>query len=503
MATKLRCCARHIHMGRIVPELNATISRQFEEEDLNVKKLRTRRNLGLVRLPVRLEYAAQAKIRQIADTNFRKEVKELINVIYGQKLPDEKHTLALKRADIKTELELRDKIQSRPDYDPSKFVLQEYELSAKNELQKLIEGTLEDRRRDWHYYEYDEYSSNLYMATRLAPNYAVIKTIMNEIRDMDQQFQPKSVLDFGSGMGTTIWAVNETWPNSVQEFMNIDISKEQQHLCEFLLRGGKETGQPLQNVFHREYLPVSTKVRYDMVVSAFSFLDLPNTEMRAQTIENLWNKTNDILVLVERGNKGGFSTIHDARHFILDSSGFDVTKKINFTTQSQPQTQLNQPKAHILAPCPHEFACPRASMSTKMKRDICRFRVVFEPLEIGEKKHGYSREEFSYVVLRKRPYQPYYSETTSRWPRIVEKRNHAGGQITHKICCPNGTLAETVITKKKYGRAAYEVAKSCSWGDVLPIGVSDSYIKSSFIDKKTSNNDGIEAGSIDGSDKSP
>lgn len=473
-------------MGRIVPEVDPALAQGLEQGQINPKRISTRRNLGRIKLPAQLELIAEAKLRRTTTRNFRQDARRLISVMYNLKLPDDRHTLAIKKADIKTKLELRDKIKDRPDHDPDEFKLKEEIDSAQSELQKLITGTLEERKRDWHYYEYDEYASDLYMAVRLAPNYAAVKAVMNEIRALDPGYKPNSILDFGSGMGTTTWAVEETWPKAVGEFMNVELSKDQQHLCEYLLRGGKEFGDALSHVFHRQYLPSSNRVRYDMVVSAFSMLELPNRETRTQTIENLWNKTSDFLVIIERGNEGGFATINEARHLILDLSGHDVTKKLHLASESRPIIGLQAPKCHVLAPCPHEFACPRAMMSDKKRMNICRFKVVFEPLDYGELKGPLINEEFSYVVLRKGPHPSYTEPDISiRWPRIVEPRIKRSKHIHQKICCPNGCLAETVITKSKYGKAAYDLAKASNWGDILPVKVKDTYIRksSSFNDQ--------------------
>lgn len=462
-------------MGRIVPEADANLAKQLEDKKIDLKQLKTRRNMGMTPLPARLELAAQARIRAVGNADFRKDSKRLISIIYNMKLPDDEFTRKQKRRDIKVEMEIRDKLKMRPDHQPDETQLHEEDIQAKDELTKLIDGTLENRRRDWHYYEYDEYASDLYMAVRLAPNYACLRTIMNEIRVLDPSFEPKSVLDFGSGMGTTCWAVKETWPNSVQEFMNIELSRDQQYLCEFLLRGGKEFGKPLADVYHRQYLPTSGRVKYDMVVAAFSMLEVPNMEMRTQIIENLWSKTNDLLVIVERGNRGGFAIVNEARHFILDITGHKVTRRINLSFQTKPKLDLKIPESHVLAPCPHEFLCPRTSMPTKKMMDVCRFRVVFEPLEFGERKSGFVGEEFSYIVMRKKPHPSYYDMDCPRWPRVVEKRKHASQQVTHKLCCPNGNLAEAIFTRKKYGSAAQDIAKSCDWGDTIPIKVKDTY----------------------------
>uniref|UniRef100_A0A6G1SNU8 Methyltransferase-like protein 17, mitochondrial n=1 Tax=Aceria tosichella TaxID=561515 RepID=A0A6G1SNU8_9ACAR len=423
-------------------------------------------------LPARLHAIAEEKLQRYSDREFRQEAKYHLQLMQKVKLPDEEDTLDLKKAEIKTELEIRGKLE--PGYDPEKLQLAEESWAKRDQLSEIIQGMLEERRRDWHYYEYDERAALMYMATRLAPNYASLKTVMSEIRTLDPDFKPRSVLDFGSGMGTTIWAINETWPKEVTEFMNVDISKEQQNLCEYLLRGGKDFGEPLQGVFHRQYLPSSNRVRYDMVVVAFSLLELPNRQLRAQTIENLWQKTNDLLVIVERGNKGGFSTVNEARNFVLDLSGYDVTKKVNLTSETRPITRLDPLEAHVLAPCPHEFVCPRALMPSKKRMDICRFSVPYVPLEIGEKRLPTMREEFSYVVVRKQPHPNQVSENYNfRWPRIVESPQRRGKHVRHKLCCPDGTLTECVVAKGRYDKEAYEIAKDRRWGEILPIRIKN------------------------------
>lgn len=463
---------RRLHMGRVVPEIDPDLGSRIEEGSVNPKKLITRRKFGMTRLPVQLQIIAEERLSRYSDKLFRDEAQYLAHIIDQFKLPDDKNTLKVKRADIKTELEVRDKLIV-PEADEDGLELDEEVKFVNSQLHDLIQGRLDANRRDWHYYEYDERAALMYMATRLPPNYACLRTVMREIHEMDPSFKPKSVLDFGSGMGTTVFAVNATWPTEVNEFMNIDISKEQQYLCEYLLRGGKDLGEPLQNVFHKQYLPSSNRVKYDMVVAAFSMLELPNSQLRANTIENLWNKTNDLLVIIERGTTGGFEIINEARNFVLSMSGHDVTKKLVLAPPSKPSLACAVPTAHVFAPCPHEFICPRYLMPSKRRMNICRFRVHYEPLGFGQQKLGYGKEEFSYVVLRKRPND--MNGCPMRWPRVVEAKKRPGKHVIHKLCCPSGALAETVFTKAKYGAAAYKVAKAAEWGDVLPVKIHDTY----------------------------
>lgn len=473
---RLRIFYRAIHLGRIKPEIDPELADGIEDNTLHEKKIKTIRNYGFTPLPALLEIAAQKKISQVATKQFRREAKELNQIMYNIKIPDDPLTVERKKADIKGALEVRGRIASPDNYQSEGEPLEEDTSMIKSQLQKLIYGKLEQTRRDWHYYDYDEYASALYMGVRLAPNYAALKTVMNEIKLMDPTYEPETVLDFGSGMGTTIWAVEESWPAVVREFLNVEMSMEQQSLCEYLLRGASHFGEQLQNIYHRQYLPLSERVQYDMTVSAFSLLELPNTQMRIHTIENLWRKTKDLLVIVERGNISGFTVVNEARHLILDLAGHEVTSKIGFTSQTKPRIGRKLPEAHVLAPCSHEYACPRLNMSTKLNRNKCCFRVHFEPLELGERRGGLTKEDFSYVILRKRPHPSYTSDKFTRWPRIIERRNKGGGQVTHKLCCPDGCLAETTITKFDYGNAVWKVAKACNWGDLLPIKVRDNLV---------------------------
>lgn len=90
-----------------------------------------------------------------------------------------------------------------------------------------------------------------------------------------------------------------------------------------------------------------------MVVSSYTLMELPSQRSRVQVIENLWNKTQDLLVLVERGTVSGFATILEARNLILTLNGYDVTKSY-YNDPSQASVvnynPENAPTAHIMAP---------------------------------------------------------------------------------------------------------------------------------------------------------
>jgi ribosomal protein RSM22 (predicted rRNA methylase) len=43
------------------------------------------------------------------------------------------------------------------------------------------------------------------MVSRFAPEYAVLRKILMEVKTRKPDFQPHSMFDFGSGVGTATW----------------------------------------------------------------------------------------------------------------------------------------------------------------------------------------------------------------------------------------------------------------------------------------------------------
>ena len=88
-----------------------------------------------------------------------------------------------------------------------------------------------------------------------------------------------------------------------------------------------------------------------MVVSAFSLLELPDYRNRIQVIENLWHKTQDLLVIIEHGTRSGFAAVLEARNFILEISGHKVTPSYkDDPSQTKVTLKDTSESSHIVAP---------------------------------------------------------------------------------------------------------------------------------------------------------
>lgn len=58
---------------------------------------------------------------------------------------------------------------------------------------------------NWQPINFDKLTSLTYLVGRGVQNYAVLRKIFNEIKSRDKDFRPKTLFDFGSGVGTVMW----------------------------------------------------------------------------------------------------------------------------------------------------------------------------------------------------------------------------------------------------------------------------------------------------------
>lgn len=296
---------------------------------------------------------------------------------------------------------------------------------------------------NWQPINFDKFTCLTYLVGRGVQNYAVAHRILDEIKARDKDFKPKTLFDFGSGIGTVMWAASEIWSNTLTEYFCVEPSESMIELSERLAKAAEPE---IKKIFHRQFFPASLNPTYDIVVSAYSLFELPNRETRLETILKLWKKTGHYFIVVEEGTTAGFTLVNEARDFILNY----VNSKYRRDTQS----------AHVFSPCPHDLSCPRLAADNTP----CNFAVLYHPLQLlGGQEH--QRENYSYIVLKKdkRP------EDDNQWPRIVRNVLHRSGHTICRMCIATGELKEEIFTKHKHGKYMYRCARASEWGDRLPL----------------------------------
>ncbi|XP_049624576.1 methyltransferase-like protein 17, mitochondrial isoform X2 [Suncus etruscus] len=361
--------------------------------------------------------------------NVEKQVQALTNYLWSRHLPVEPEELQQRAAEL--EKKLLEKTASA--------------LTEKR-LRGAVLSTLRKTTYHWQELSYDKGLSLVYMAARMDGGFAAVFRAFHEIKARIPKFQPQTLMDFGSGTGSVIWAAHSTWGQSLREYMCVDSSAAMLDLAEKLLKGGLESGEPyVPGVFFRQFLPVSPKVQFDVVVSAFSLSELPSKAHRSEVVQTLWRKTNRFLVLVENGTKAGHRLLMDARDLVL---------------KGKEKCPLDPRPGFVFAPCPHELPCPQLTASKPL---ACSFAQAYHPIPFSWNKNP-KEEKFSMVILARGS-----PEKAQRWPRITQPVLKRPRHVHCHLCCPDGQVQHAVITANKHGRDLYRCARVSSWGDLLPV----------------------------------
>ncbi|XP_073822007.1 ribosome assembly protein METTL17, mitochondrial [Musca autumnalis] len=424
--------------SKIAVDIDEHVRKQLESETIN-----PRRHPGILRckrieLPERLHRSLQKVVGDYPLKPLSDDCKKLNQFIASRHPPAESDELKDKMKKIMDEIDVL--------MPPSDCLMKNEDEKRKwqHRKEQLLKRRMKERTFAWKPIKYGRYEAVVYALGRGPLEYAVLTRILNEIVERDNDFKPQSYLDFGSGVGSGMWAVSNLWKDSVYEYYNVDSSRDMNELSELILKDGNENQQiTLRNVFYRQFLP-SLETKYDLVVSSYSLFELSNAQSRRDVILNLWKKCDGYLIIVEEGSRRGSELVNEARDFIL----------------SQEEHSL---VGHVFAPCPHDFACPRLLNSED--NTPCNFQINYTPIKLGANFKKDPTARYSYAVLKK----GIPSDSSRHWPRIVRPTLVRSKHSICRMCSPDGKLTEIIFTQSKHGRDAYRCARSSRWGDRLPI----------------------------------
>ena len=169
----------------------------------------------------------------------------------------------------------------------------------------------------------------------------------------------------------------------------------------------------------------------DLVIASYLVGELGESE-RTNLADAMWSKTQDTLLIVEPGTPAGYARIIELR------------------------TRLIAKGAHVIAPCPHDHACPLVAP------DWCHFSQRLARSRAHKHLKGaelpYEDEKFSYVALSREPIGP-------RPARVLAQPNVSKVAVTMKLCTMSGVEAVIVPHRNKTN---YSIARKLDWGDALP-----------------------------------
>jgi ribosomal protein RSM22 (predicted rRNA methylase) len=273
--------------------------------------------------------------------------------------------------------------------------------------------------RDGRLHIADDLTARAYLAARLPATYAAIRAALDAVADVRPAFAPRSLLDFGAGPGTALWAARDCWPDLDAATLVEASAAMRKFGAEFASQSG------VAEIDWRSDLSSSQS---DLVTLAYVLDELDRVQ-RAALVQQLWSLTGDTLLIVEPGTPAGYRRILEVRDALL------------------------QQGAHMIAPCPHTSACPLVAS------DWCHFsrRVARSRAHLAAKgaEVPWEDEKFSYLAVAR-------NSAALPAARVIAPPHAGSGKVELKLCESEGAAHSVLVTRREGDR--YKQAKRLDWG---------------------------------------
>lgn len=267
----------------------------------------------------------------------------------------------------------------------------------------------------------DEVAALAYALARMPATHAAISRVFAELDDRAPGWVPRTILDAGAGPGTATWAAREFWPEAGATLL--DRNPAFLALAETLSSGDVETIPG--NLGTTGVGPA------DLVVAGYALTEIPDGSLGPVTAW-LWAATAAVLVIVEPGTPRDYERLMGVRDALIGAG------------------------AQVLAPCPHDRACPLAPP------DWCHFAVRLERTRdhkvLKSADAPFEDEKFSYLVAA-RP-----GVGTAAAGRVIKPVHRSKFDATLEVCAGQG-LETRVIAKRD--KTAFRDVRHVEWGDAV------------------------------------
>lgn len=265
--------------------------------------------------------------------------------------------------------------------------------------------------------------ANIRMPATYGAVYSAIKYTMEIINT-----KINSLIDVGAGTGAASWAAT-----SLIDIKSVTCYEREE---EMIALGKKLMNSANNNLNKTKWIKsdvVENKIEdnADLVIASYSLNELTENQ-RQDVIDNLWDITNKILIIVEPGTPKAFEEILKIRENLINKG------------------------AKVIAPCSHMEKC-----KIEKDKDWCHFSCRIQRTSIHRKIKNaelpYEDEKFIYIALSKGNVEK------KEYKRIIDRPKIEKGYIKLKLC-EKEKIENITITKKDKER--YKRYKKIKWGDI-------------------------------------
>lgn len=269
-----------------------------------------------------------------------------------------------------------------------------------------------------------------YLAMMLPATYAQLRGALAATAARIPLWQPRTLLDLGSGPGTALWAATTQWPSLrtltawEREAAFVELGRE--------LARGSATAAVRDARWERvdlRQMPAATQ-RYDVVVLGHVLNELDSEHQRA-IVAAAWQRTAGLLLIIEPGTSAAFPVVRAARDQLLGVG------------------------AHTIAPCAHDAPCP-------LINDWCHFpqrltRPDFQRYARGAPSQ-WEDTKYAYAAMAT------FGPDAPIWARIIREPTSNKAYAEIKTSTQDGI---TTYRALKRHREVYRAVRELEWGAPL------------------------------------
>lgn len=271
-----------------------------------------------------------------------------------------------------------------------------------------------------------------YAIARMPATYAAFRAVLAEVAPRST-VTPQTLIDMGCGPGTASWAALDVFPEIAGATL-VDIHAGMIGIGRELAAAGAPALARASWIEAPMARHLGKAAPADLVVSGYALNEIPPGEIAA-VARALYAATSGLVVIVEPGTPQGFAVIAAARAALIAAG------------------------ARILAPCPHDAACPLAAP------DWCHFSARLPRLRAHKAAKGadvpFEDERYSYVAAAR----PDAARETAA-ARILKPPRATKVATTFQLCTPSG-LADMAVPERDRERA--RSVRKLGWGDAFPL----------------------------------
>jgi ribosomal protein RSM22 (predicted rRNA methylase) len=267
-----------------------------------------------------------------------------------------------------------------------------------------------------------------YALARMPATYAAISASLYSLSEQYPDFAPATLLDVGAGPATASWAAAQAF-DTLTNFAAIDANPALRTLACDTVESSRLAS--LHYVQNDVLAGLATMESADLVIASYVINELADAA-RDTLADLMWQKTRDTLLVVEPGTPKGYERILALRARLIAQG------------------------AHVLAPCPHDRACPLT------QPDWCHFSQRLPRSRAHKQLKGaevpFEDERFIYVALSRSPHMV-------NTARVLAQPALNKVAVNAKLCTTAGL---SLISVPRRDKAAYAAARRWNWGDAVP-----------------------------------